>query len=377
MRIIHVIPSLEMGGAEKMCIDICNALSDMGHNILLVRLSEEQDFDESCFRFSTIVIKERARLRFMRGLARVPSDWQALIKDFSPDIIHSHLFEAEVLTKSVLRSNTAYFTHCHDNMHQFKRGFKVSKLLNKKEYVRVYERRFLLNRYRLLGQNHFICISESNEAYFKKNLTKGLAVFKLPNAIAFGNYNRGAISPENQDVLRLISVGSLTSLKNHHYLVRVVQELCKKSVRVHLDLLGGGPMRTAITTLVQQLSLDNAVSLQGKQINVIPFYQKNHLYVHSARSEGFGLTQVEAMAAGLPVIALDAAGNRDIVQNGRNGYLLSQDTTPEAFADKILAVWQDKGALKSLQEGAIKTASQFDIKPYCERLVRLYEDAQC
>lgn len=375
MRIIHIIPSLAIGGAEKMCIDICNTLFDQGHDVLLVRLSTIQEFNEKSFRFSTVVIQEKTTLRFMRGMVNVPDEWKTLLEEFDPDVIHSHLFEAEVFSKSIPRPNTAYFTHCHDNMRQFKRGFKASKLLNKKEYVRVYERRFLLNRYRLLGQNHFICISESNKAYFKKNLTKGLAVFKLPNAIAFGNYNRGALSPENQDVLRLISVGSLTSLKNHHYLVRVGQELCKKSVRVHLDLLGGGPMRTAITTLVQQLSLDNAVSLQGKQINVIPFYQKNHLYVHSAKSEGFGLTQIEAMAAGLPVIALDAGGNRDIVKDGVNGYLLPQDTKPEEFAEKIITVWENKELLTSLQKGAIETAALYDIKPYCTKLVKLYEDA--
>ena len=84
MRIIHVIPSLAIGGAEKLCIDLCNTLSDQGHDVLLVRLSPTQEFDEENFRFSTLVLNEKARLRFMRGMVDVPNEWKALVEEVFP-----------------------------------------------------------------------------------------------------------------------------------------------------------------------------------------------------------------------------------------------------------------------------------------------------
>ena len=372
MRIIHVIPSLAIGGAEKLCIDICNTLSDQGHSVLLVRLSPIQEFDERNFRFSTVVIKEKATLRFMRGLTNVSGKWKALLEDFDPDVIHSHLFEAEVFSKSILLPKTAYFTHCHDNMRQFKRGVNVFRLFNKEEFARLYERFFLLRLYRLLGQNHFICISDNNHMYFQENTPKDLTIAKLPNAIIVKDFEKKQAELDSQENLGLVTVGSLTPLKNHAYLLRVIQEIDKQNIDATIDLIGDGPLFSEIQSMVHDLSLDKATFLHGKQTNVSSFYQKNALYIHSAKSEGFGLTQIEAMAAGLPVIALDAGGNRDIVQDGINGYLLPQDASPQVFAEKILAVWQDKEHLASLQQGAINTATEFDIKPYCKKLVKLY-----
>ena len=375
MRIIHVIPSLAIGGAEKLCIDLCNTLSDQGHDVLLVRLGPTQEFDEKNFRFSTLVLNEKARLRFMRGMVDVPTEWKALVEGFSPDIIHSHLFEAEVFSKSILLPKTAYFTHCHDNMHQFKRGINVFRLLNKEEFTRLYERYFLLKTYRSLGQNHFICISENNQKYFQRNLPNSFRITKLSNAIPLKSFQQNQRRPNGQEGLGLVSVGSLTPLKNHAYLFKVLQEIDKQSVSITLDLVGDGPLFSELQNMAQNLSIDEAITLHGKQTNISAFYQKNTLYIHGATSEGFGLTQVEAMAAGLPVIALDAGGNRDIIQNGINGYLLPQGTSPQIFAKKILSVWHDKELLALLRQGAIKTAAEFDIKPYCNRLLKLYKNA--
>ena len=373
MRIIHVIPSLRIGGAEKMCIDICNTLSDQGHDVLLVCLNSKQEFDADNFRFTLQSIEDGVGLRFLRGITSIPPQWSALLKTFKPDIIHSHLFEAEIFAKSVVCPGMAYFTHCHDNMKQFKRGCNFFNLPSKKEITRLYERRFLLNRYKKIKHNCFVCISEDNYTYFNKNLPESLQLFKLPNAISLGAYNKNISQPKGE--LKLITVGSLTPLKNQAYLIWVVEELRLRGLPVTLEIIGDGPMYSELSTLIERVSLANVVFLRGKQKNTASFYQKNHLYVHSAQSEGFGLTQIEAMAAGLPVIALDAGGNRDLVKDGVNGYLLPQDTKPEEFAAKIIAVWEDKELLTSLQKGAMETAAQYDIKPYCKKLVKLYENA--
>ena len=83
MRIIHVIPSLAIGGAEKLCIDLCNTLSDQGHDVLLVRLSPTQ-FDEKNFRFSTLVLNEKASCGLCVEWLMFPMNGRHWLKGFPP-----------------------------------------------------------------------------------------------------------------------------------------------------------------------------------------------------------------------------------------------------------------------------------------------------
>ena len=84
----------------------------------------------------------------------------------------------------------------------------------------------------------------------------------------------------------------------------------------------------------KELGVVPCVTATGNVSNVAQYLWKGEVYIHSAKYEPFGLVLVEAMAAGLPVIALDAGGNRDIVEDGVNGYLLPKDTNPKVFAEK-------------------------------------------
>ena len=83
------------------------------------------------------------------------------------------------------------------------------------------------------------------------------------------------------------------------------QEIGKQNVSVTLDLIGGSPLFSELQNMAQNLAIDEAISLQGKQTNVSAFYQKAPCIYIVQHQKGLG-TQVEAMAAGLPVIALDA-----------------------------------------------------------------------
>ena len=81
-----------------------------------------------------------------------------------------------------------------------------------------------------------------------------------------------------------------------------------------------------------------------------------------------GLVLLEAMAAGLPVVTLDGGGNRDLVIDGKNGYLIEKQD-PKEFADRILEIYQNK----EMSHFNAEYAKQFDIVAYCEKLVEIYQ----
>jgi glycosyltransferase involved in cell wall biosynthesis len=81
---------------------------------------------------------------------------------------------------------------------------------------------------------------------------------------------------------------------------------------------------------------------------------------------------LEAMASGLPVVSLDAGGNRDIIVQGKNGYIVYEQNA-ELFADTIIELIEDNDLYKSISAYAVEFASKFDIKPYTDRLFELYQ----
>ena len=96
------------------------------------------------------------------------------------------------------------------------------------------------------------------------------------------------------------------------------------------------------------------------------------MYLHSATFEPFGLTMMEAMASSLPIISIDGGGNKDFIHNDYNGYIFSQDTSPETFAKVIIDLVKDNGKYLKMAFAANETAKEYDIANYTKKLIQLY-----
>jgi len=118
-------------------------------------------------------------------------------------------------------------------------------------------------------------------------------------------------------------------------------------------------------------NLSGQVFFHGNVTNVEEFLWTYDIYVHSATYEPLGLVLLEAMAAGLPVITLDGRGNRDLIEQGKNGYMLFEQNA-EAFAGKIIELWNDKTKYREISLYAQEFAGKFDMKEYVDALLKIY-----
>ena len=98
LRILHVITNLKMGGAERLTIDICSQLANTPNIVVtLILLENEIEYDLPTH-FNTIILKNKCSLSIKKPHSFDNSEFESILLDFKPHIIHSHLFESEIIT---------------------------------------------------------------------------------------------------------------------------------------------------------------------------------------------------------------------------------------------------------------------------------------
>ena len=360
------------GGAERLVIDICNELDKINNvEVKLLLFSNRVDFDDKTIKFDYSVISSHLRLSLKSSNQADLNEFEKAVSEFQPDIIHSHLFEAELISRWKVFPNITYVTHCHDNMSQIS-GFSQKKGF-KKNITDYYERHLLFKRYKDCD-NNFIAISKDTNEYFKKVIPKSLKknIFLLPNAIDFKRfYFEKRDKPKSDKIIHAVCVGSLVNKKNQAFLIPIVSYLKTKGYDCKIDVLGDGPNRTSLQMQIDSNNLQKEIILHGNIKNVEDFMRNAEFCIHPATYEPFGLVLLEAMAAGIPVISLDGKGNRDIVQHKINGYIF-QDQDAEKFGKALIELKKDPlDYLRMVKEGQ-SYSSNYDIGQYIGRLVNYY-----
>ena len=371
-RILHIIPCLRKGGAERLCLDICNELQKRENiQVRLITFSEENAYPFLTEQLDWNVVPANINLSFTHKNQFNISALQKAIEDFAPDVIHTHLFEAEIVSRSCHYPQAKWISHCHDNMKQFK-NFSLKTLFNKELLTNIFEKRYVTKQYRANGGNTFIAISQDTESYFERNAGSFKIVF-LPNAIDYQKFYKKKTFDFSQK-LRLINVGSYQAKKNQQFLIEVAKVLRFRNIDFKLILLGDGDLYKNVARQIEFNKLQNFVAQCGNVNNVEEYLWKSDIYLHSAYYEPLGLVLLEAMSAGLPVVTLDGKGNRDLIEEGKNGYMIYKQNA-ELFADKILEIWNDKQKYQAMSQYAQEYAKQYDIAPYVDKLLEIYTDA--
>lgn len=150
-------------------------------------------------------------------------------------------------------------------------------------------------------------------------------------------------------------VGRLAPEKNLDFLVRAVCEFLKKNQEAYLLIVGDGPSVPEIKRLTKKAGVARRVRLAGsrKGRELVSAYRAMSIFAFASKSETQGMVIMEALAAGLPVVALDATGVRDVLRDGAHGVLL-RDESEAAFADALnrmaeLSVEQREAMLQSIR----------------------------
>jgi glycosyltransferase involved in cell wall biosynthesis len=169
---------------------------------------------------------------------------------------------------------------------------------------------------------------------------------------------------------RLVMVGRLQAPKDPITLVRALALVSARDLEA--VLVGDGPQRAAVADEIQRLGLDSAVRLLGERTDVQELLATADVFVLSTRSEGLPLSVLEAMAAGLPVVASDVGGIPELVADGVSGVLVPPGD-PDALAEAIERLLENSPLAQQLGlAGRRRVLENFDLEAVREAHLALY-----
>ena len=245
-------------------------------------------------------------------------------------------------------------------------------LFNKSLLANYWERLWLKKKYKQCN-NQFIAISEDVKHFLSENLEEFRNRIQLvPNAINTSRFHTDRSYSNVNEPFQIVSIANLVPKKNHVLLIGVMEILLKKGFNVRMDVLGAGPLMDTLINETKEKGLDNHLRFLGSVGDIPERLKKAQLYVHPAKYEPFGLVILEAMASGLPVVSVDGFGNRELMKEGENGFMVPNNVTAEDFAKKVIYFINNPSEIERMGKFAVEFSKHYDIDHYSHRLIEIY-----
>lgn len=163
-------------------------------------------------------------------------------------------------------------------------------------------------------------------------------------------------SPYTGDALHIDSVGRLAPEKHFENIIPAAKVLLETGTDFTWHIVGEGPERSKLETLIAENDLKDHVILEGSKANPYPYMKYADLFVHPSYVESQGLTVLEAMALGIPCVVTKSLGPCEFIEDGINGLLTEQ--SPESLTEKVLAILNEEVVYQHIKENT-KLPEQF------------------
>lgn len=354
MKILHVITSLQIGGAEKLVAEIVPMLRDKGHEVdVLAFDGQDTDFMKTLLRagikvYSFGINSNVYSPSFILKLLRFMKHY---------DIVHTHNTSPQLFAAiGSYFCNTTLITTEHSTSNR-RRDNAIFRVVD----------RWMYNRYKTI-----ICISEKTKTNLQEHIgptkanlvviNNGIDVKKYKDALPLNEEEKGT----NKFVVTMVA--GFRYQKDHETVIRAFRSL--DSNKFGLWFIGDGERRDVIESCIKDNELNN-VRLWGVRNDIPSILKSSDVIVQSSHIEGFGLAAVEGMAAGKPVIASDVDGLAQVVEGA--GILFPHEDDRK-LADEIIRLAEDKDYYDEIANKCSKRADDFDISKMVEGYESVYKE---
>ncbi len=291
MRILHLKRNLDYGGAETLLMSYLPMLPEFEH--IVVAIQGPNVYYQGNYEYIQL------DMNYKTGFFKVVKAIKVLIKEKQIDIVHSHGFWTNIISRYATPKNVRLFNHYH---------FADYDTLKHKLFVK---RMIVMDK--LAPHKNLFRIGVSE--YVGKILNEtfpGRPIKVIPNFITCGPGQSG-LNAEQDSVLKIIAVGNCNLEKNYELVLRAFKLL--ENEPVHIDIIGGGGKLDFYREEVLRLGLQN-VNFLGHDSNVRDKLKKYDLYLSTSFSETFGISVLEAVCARLPLLLSAIPAFKEISPEG-------------------------------------------------------------
>lgn len=367
-----------INGVVTSIVYLKEAYEKKGHQIYIFapKVEDYIDQEKNIFRYRSINLTNKVKYPIA-----IPLSFKAkkVITEFNPDLIHIHhpfvlssvaiMYSKQLGIPKILTIHTQYDQYAYyvaplpQKLTQEVIKKIVSNLADKTDCI--------------------VTPSESMKALIKNYGMKN-RIEVIPNAIKLSTFREKneleclKISKRfnlKEDEKIILFVGRVATEKSIDKIIKALGIIKKHGIsKTKLLIVGNGPARDELIHLVQVLGVEEEVIFCGEvNYEEIRYYYKiADVFTMASASESFGIVTIEALASGLPVLAVKAPGAMDILTDGFDGLLT--DDNIEHFAKALEKIIRDPELRERLSKGALKTSAKYSINMISERMLNLYRE---
>ena len=359
-KIIHLITTIEMGGAEKQLLVLAQKQIELGLEVEIIYLKGKPELEKD---FENVGCKVNDFIANKSLIQQVLLLFRYIRK--TPNPIHAHLPKSELIT-AITCPRKSFIVTRHNSEDFWPNSPKIiSRLLSK----------FVCSR-----ADHLISISNAVKSYLDNNkeLTKDCKV----SIVHYGFDLNSSISPVglselkskfsfSKDIFKIGSIGRLVDQKDFPTLLNAFRKLLINHPESALYIVGDGEKSKNLESLARELKIDSKVHFMGRTQHITEFLSLIDVFVLPSRYEGFGLVLLEAMVAKKPIIASNNSSIPEVLGSSFPG-LFETGNIDELWKKIELTLIDDKFAT-SLVDQYPNQLSKFDPILMSKRIMNIYE----
>lgn len=361
INVLYVIDTLQFGGAENHVITIASALSNDCYTIHVCCLRRGVQADALRSR-GIQVVSLNMRLRYWpMALYKL----YHLIKQLNVQIVHTHLYQAGIWGGGVGKLAGVPVIIATEHGMPFWEGYH----------------HLLLERLVNHLTDKIIAVSEEiRQSYINDQGVSSEKIITIPNAVDVERFS--VLGSRNElrtqlgvDAASLLegTVARLVQSKRLDHLLKAARLVCDAVPKARFLIIGDGPLREELEGQAMQLGLAEYVIFLGNRPDIPELLSALDIFVLSSETEGIPVSMLEAMAASRPVVVTRVGGIPQVIQDRRNGLLISPHD-PAGLANAIVTLMEDGTLRESVAiEGCRTVEAHFSTNVVGQQIISLYK----
>lgn len=375
MRILHVIYTHGVGGAEKYLKHLLPGLKAYGINcdlIVVCTKKTENTFAVYCDGINELGVKTTLIVAEKYGIFKTAKKVNAYLKTEKISILHTHLFHADLMA-AVLKTLFNKDIRIISTKHGYQE--KVLQQYDPLNYKKPNDLYYHITRYILRKIDINIAVSKAMaDLYFNLGISKEHFPY-IHHGITFPEFDKQADGGSYRKASpQLITVGRIEIIKGHHFLIDAMPAILKAFPQTKLLILGDGTEKANCEKQVKDANLQNNVEFMGFVQQPYQYISNSDIVIQPSFFESFGLVFIEGLALKTPLIAFDVPAGNEILENGKTALLVNKGDS-NALAEKIIYLLKNPATAKQIAENAYeKYKNEFTTEAMVKKMAVWYKN---